>query len=324
MSFARRALHGASWLMVSTLGLACGPVPGGDAPGGEHEDEPVAEMRSALVGYDCHESSDTGYSNGNAFSITLVSVDGDPVERDTANAFLTLAQAAEGAGVKLSINSGFRSMAEQQYLYNCYKNCNCNSCNLAAAPGYSNHQSGHAIDIAASDGYGWLFAHGPAYGWKNTVPSEKWHWEWWGGGPIQPFCPTCHDACEGNVLSRSDCSKTDCAAQDATCKHDGGGLRCQPNCHNRCEGNVLSRDDCSKTDCGGGAVCREAGGLRCDARPRGAFDGGDADALRGWAYDPSAADTAIDVHLWFGGPAGSPGATSMAVPARQRRPDLCT
>ena len=27
------------------------------------------------------------------------------------------------------------------------KTCNCNSCNLAAVPGYSNHQSGHALDL---------------------------------------------------------------------------------------------------------------------------------------------------------------------------------
>jgi LAS superfamily LD-carboxypeptidase LdcB len=42
-------------------------------------------------------------------------------------------------------------MAEQTYLYNCYLSGNCNSGNLAARPGYSNHQSGLAMDIAVAD-----------------------------------------------------------------------------------------------------------------------------------------------------------------------------
>ena len=41
-------------------------------------------------------------------------------------------------------------MASQEYLYACYVNCNCNNCNLAAKPGFSNHQSGHALDLNTS------------------------------------------------------------------------------------------------------------------------------------------------------------------------------
>jgi MYXO-CTERM domain-containing protein len=29
----------------------------------------------------------------------------------------------------------------------------------------------------------WLEAHGDEFGFEATVPSEDWHWEWWGGGP---------------------------------------------------------------------------------------------------------------------------------------------
>ena len=96
-----------------------------------------------------------------------------------------LSEAARSAGVNITIVSGFRTMAEQQYLYNCYINCNCNNCNLAAKPGYSNHQSGHALDLntSAAGVNAWLKAHGAAYGFSATVPSEAWHWEWWGGGP---------------------------------------------------------------------------------------------------------------------------------------------
>jgi hypothetical protein len=73
-------------------------------------------------------------------------------------------------------------MAQQRYLYACYVNCNCNSCNLAAEPGYSNHQSGEALDLntAASGVYSWLVNNASRYGFYRTVPSEPWHWEFFG------------------------------------------------------------------------------------------------------------------------------------------------
>jgi len=73
-------------------------------------------------------------------------------------------------------------------------NCNCNSCNVAAAPGYSNHQSGLALDLNTSEGsvYDWLSAHGGTYGFARTVASERWHWEYQGGSPgTGPCVPSC-------------------------------------------------------------------------------------------------------------------------------------
>ena len=138
----------------------------------------------------CAPSKGTGYVDGTPFEIDLVTVDGKPVEIDTANAFHVMQQAAAAQGVGISVVSGFRTMQEQQYLYGCYVNCSCNSCNLAAKPGYSNHQSGHALDLntKAPGVLDWLNAHGAAYGFSRTVPSEPWHWEWWGGGPGGGAC----------------------------------------------------------------------------------------------------------------------------------------
>jgi MYXO-CTERM domain-containing protein len=151
-----------------------------DSPGAwtDLPDQPVAAI-------DCEEHTDVGYVEGDPFDITVVTVDGKPVEVETANAFYQMAQAAAADGVTIKINSGFRTMAEQEYFYGCYVNCNCNNCNLAAKPGFSNHQSGHALDLntSASGVYNWLANHGGAYGFERTVPSEDWHWEWWGGGP---------------------------------------------------------------------------------------------------------------------------------------------
>jgi hypothetical protein len=115
----------------------------------------------------------------------VVRVDGKKAERASANAYYVMAKAASAAGVNIKVVSGFRTQAEQQRLYACYVNCNCNNCNLAARPGYSNHQSGHAFDLntSAAGVLGWLNTNGARYGFKRTVPSEPWHWEWWSGGP---------------------------------------------------------------------------------------------------------------------------------------------
>jgi hypothetical protein len=132
--------------------------------------------------YDCTESREDGYRQGNRFTITVVRVDGRPVEVNTANAYIAMQNAARAAGVNLRIVSGFRTMSQQQYLYGCYTNCNCNNCNLAARPGYSNHQSGHALDLNTSEAgvLNWLNNNGSRFGFRRTVPSENWHWEWWG------------------------------------------------------------------------------------------------------------------------------------------------
>lgn len=200
-----------------------------EAPVAEEAPEGVGETSYALSTIDCAESSDTGYTKGTPFAIKVVTVDGKKVEKETANAYYVMAQAAAAAGVNIKISSGFRTNAEQTYFYNCYINCNCNNCNLAAKPGYSNHQSGHALDLntSATGVLNWLNAHGATYGFSRTVPSEAWHWEWWGGGPGGGPCTTgCTPSCQGSKMIKADCSEGDCAAFGATCANDSKGLRC--------------------------------------------------------------------------------------------------
>jgi hypothetical protein len=163
-----------------------------------HEDEPFDDRENEMFQgiYDCTERSDTGYRNGNSFPIKVVTADAKPVEVKTANAYIAMQSRARQAGVNLRIVSGFRTQAQQQYLYGCYVNCNCNNCNLAARPGYSNHQSGHALDLNTSDSgvLTWLNNNAASFGFARTVPSEPWHWEYWGavsfagpcGGPPVP------------------------------------------------------------------------------------------------------------------------------------------
>jgi len=124
----------------------------------------------------CHRV--TGYRYGSPFKMCVVRVNGKLVQRGTARAYLKMRHAAAQDGVSLYIVSGFRTMKEQRHLYWLYIH---GQGNLAAKPGYSNHQSGHALDLnTASPGvYHWLSNHAAHFDFKRTVPSEAWHWEHW-------------------------------------------------------------------------------------------------------------------------------------------------
>lgn len=159
--------------------------------GSEETDEPTVDESGGLasdaelddVGDDgfggqsaCHHAA--GYKRGVRSDICVVPVDGHWVEIHTAAAYDRLRKAAAAKGVHLHIVSGFRTMAEQRRLYSLYL---AHKGNLAAPPGYSNHQSGHALDLntSAPGVYSFLANHGAEFGFRRTVPSEKWHWEHW-------------------------------------------------------------------------------------------------------------------------------------------------
>jgi hypothetical protein len=164
--------------------IACVPDPKTfEGDGVRPEDSQTESIQEGLV--TCAPRSRTGYSGGQAFGITVVSADGKPAEVKTANAYHLMLAAAADDGVHMRVVSGFRSQAEQDYLYSCYVNCACNNCNLAAYPGYSNHQSGSALDLNTDEWgvYGWLAANGAHFGFYETVPGEDWHWEYYGPSP---------------------------------------------------------------------------------------------------------------------------------------------
>ena len=136
-----------------------------------------------------------GYKHGNPHTICVVTVQGKLVEVNTAAAFQRMAAAARADGVTLVINSGFRTMNQQRYLYDLYLR---GVGNLAAYPGYSNHQSGSALDLGRSAN-AWLNAHAAAYNFFRTVPTEDWHWEWSGGRALLSANP---DGCFSATLNR--------------------------------------------------------------------------------------------------------------------------
>ncbi|XHF15198.1 M15 family metallopeptidase [Archangium gephyra] len=104
---------------------------------------------------------------------------GKELRSDAAAAFNRMHAAAKAAGINLHVNSAFRTMEQQRDLYQKYLN---GTGNLAAKPGYSNHQGGIALDInvggTGTSTYKWLANNASRFGFARTVPSEPWHWEY--------------------------------------------------------------------------------------------------------------------------------------------------
>jgi D-alanyl-D-alanine carboxypeptidase len=131
---------------------------------------------------DCTTTTEAGYRRGRRIDVKVVTIDDDRVERSTASAYWAMREAAAKDGVPLTIYSGFRSALEQAYFYQCYRCCCCNGCAPAAKPGFSNHQSGRALDLDVSPPgvHAWLVEHAGAFGFAATVSDEPWHWEYRG------------------------------------------------------------------------------------------------------------------------------------------------
>ncbi len=154
------------------------------------EEEPVEPVDSAVPDtkaasdqksdVNCNPQKYTAYVKGVAKPIFVITIGGKRVAKPAGHAFLKMKSAADAAGVSLSIISGFRTMEEQRYLYRCYQTGSCNNGNLAARPGYSNHQSGIALDLKTSS---WLAKNAGQFGFVRTVPSEAWHYEHRGPDP---------------------------------------------------------------------------------------------------------------------------------------------
>ncbi len=139
----------------------------------------AARRREAVVTSDSVQPGPAqGYIEGRPVRLVVTRVDNKPVEVHTAAAYGRMRDAAARDHVALRIMSGFRTMEHQQALYRAYRQ---GRGNLAAVPGQSNHQSGHALDLNTSSAgvLRWLERNARRFGFRRTVPTEAWHWEWW-------------------------------------------------------------------------------------------------------------------------------------------------
>jgi D-alanyl-D-alanine carboxypeptidase len=103
---------------------------------------------------------------------------GHLLHQSAATAFQRMSTAARGDGISLWVTSGYRSRAEQRALYERYRK---GLGPQAARPGRSNHQRGLALDLVVGElttpTYAWLASNACRFGFKRTVRSEPWHWE---------------------------------------------------------------------------------------------------------------------------------------------------
>lgn len=118
----------------------------------------------------------TGYQNGHKTTIKVAYVgNGEWMNAKCAASYKNMLAAAKKAGVYLGTTDGYRTYAEQAYLYKKYGSPR------AAHPGYSNHQMGWSADIAGVGGYNtrayrWLKNNASRFGFRNDVGGEYWHW----------------------------------------------------------------------------------------------------------------------------------------------------
>ncbi|MEO8700170.1 MAG: D-alanyl-D-alanine carboxypeptidase family protein [Kofleriaceae bacterium] len=119
----------------------------------------------------------TGYRNGHRIKLEVVDIGWATVEVKTARAFVKMRDAAAADGVELEIWSGFRTYERQAELYAAWRK---RMGNEAAPPGYSNHQSGRALDLVVREEatWQWLEKHARRFGFRRTVKREPWHWEY--------------------------------------------------------------------------------------------------------------------------------------------------
>ena len=111
--------------------------------------------------------------------------DDQMLTEDTFNAFLNMWNAAKKENLNLIINSSFRSYEDQEEVYNYYKSTlgEDDANKRAAKPGFSEHQTGMAIDIQTYgsrastfedfDEFKWLSKNAYKYGFILRYPKDK-------------------------------------------------------------------------------------------------------------------------------------------------------
>ena len=137
----------------------------------------------------------------------LVRVQGERLRAEAADAYKQLAKAAKAAGVNIMPISGYRSYSQQASLYDSYvrQYGQATADTIAARPGYSEHQTGLAMDIGNASGIcalqacfattpagKWAADHGWEYGFIIRYPAgaeattgytyEPWHLRYVGDG----------------------------------------------------------------------------------------------------------------------------------------------
>ncbi|KGN37188.1 M15 family metallopeptidase [Knoellia subterranea] len=124
-----------------------------------------------------------GSSQGNSSTASGVLGD-DPsvtnLDPDLLAALRAAAEDAEADGVRIVINSGWRSPEYQAKLLReavAKYGSEEEAARWVAPPEKSEHVSGDAVDVGPTKATQWLAEHGPAYGLCQIYRNEPWHYE---------------------------------------------------------------------------------------------------------------------------------------------------
>jgi D-alanyl-D-alanine carboxypeptidase len=159
---------------------------------------PVKEEEDTLLGH---------YAYAEAPQSELEVVEGNiKLRKAAAQAFKEMSAAAQAEGISLVPISGFRSIADQKYLYFKLKEernqTAAERAKVSAPPGYSEHHTGYAIDIGDANApatelrpdfdrtpaFRWLKENAARYSFEISFPKknrqgvsyEPWHWRFTG------------------------------------------------------------------------------------------------------------------------------------------------
>lgn len=116
-------------------------------------------------------SGPSATAEGGGYEGPLAYRQGEPMRPDVAIAFDRMAAAARSAGVSLTINSGYRSDAEQQRLWDANPDPR-----WVAPPGTSLHRCGTELDLGPPTAYGWLATNAGRFGFVQRYSWEPWHY----------------------------------------------------------------------------------------------------------------------------------------------------
>ena len=166
--------------VVAPLVVTCADVSKSDSG------PPVGTARPATISEDdIEEDRQDLYRSGRKVGTATEFVEfdnGQKVVKEVAGYLRAMIDAAKANGVVLKVGSGFRTMAQQEAIV--ADKGLASQGGLAAAPGYSNHQNGIAIDfdVVRNNGkpFEWLAMNAWKYGFIRGVTKERWHWEYWG------------------------------------------------------------------------------------------------------------------------------------------------
>ena len=138
--------------------------------GGEGQGATVAHGRGRRRRPSSAPAADLTFATGGGYSGPLETRQGERMRPDVALAFDRMEAAARADGVALTINSGFRSDAEQAVLWHRHPDPK-----WVARPGTSLHRNATELDLGPPSAYGWLAANAPRFHFIQRYAWEPWH-----------------------------------------------------------------------------------------------------------------------------------------------------